>query len=437
MKPWDVAIIGGGILGPSIAYWLSTRYDARIAVIEQETDVAKHASGRNTGVIHRPFYLHPEKSRLSAQSSLLSYDLWRRYAEERGLPWKVVGTLKLAMRENEVNQLETYMRWAEANDMEDGEVELLDAGQVGKVEPHVKCVAAVHAKKETAVDFRTFTRELRRDAESNCVKFLLRRRVRSLSLANEGLQMDVEGSRQPHQARYVVNCAGGDAMDLAHSLGVGLEYTDLHFRGEYWRVGSSFTHLAGRNIYSVPRHTDFPFLDPHWIVRASGEREIGPNAVPVTSPWTYDGFYENLPSLFQKVWEPPLGNKARLLVSPTFLSLALGEALGSISKVLLATRVRRFLPDLREDMLLERGTAGIRSSVIDRHGNFIREVLELEGRASTHVLNYNSPGATGAPAYTASLIDKLESGGHLGHLRLRSAPLRESWNFDEVVAAFD
>ncbi len=437
MKPWDVAIIGGGILGTSIAYWLSTRFDARIAVIEQETDVAKHASGRNTGVIHRPFYLHPEESRLFARSSLISYDLWRRYAEERGLPWRVVGTLKLALCEEEVDQLDTYMRWAQLNRMEEGEVELLDARQVGHIEPHVRCVAALHAKKEAAVDFGAFTRELRKDAESNGVKFLLRRRVRSLSSTDEAVQMDVEGSRQPHQARYVINCAGGDAIDLAHSLGVGLEYTDLHFRGEYWRVGADFSHLARRNIYTVPRHPAFPFLDPHWIVRASGEREIGPNAVPVTSPWTYDGFYENLPSLFQKVWEPPLGNKARLLVSPTFLSLVLGEVFGSISKPLLATRVRRFLPDLREDMLDGRGTAGIRSSVIDRHGNFIREVLELEGRASTHVLNYNSPGATGAPAYTVSLIKRLESREHLEHLKRKSQSLRDPWDFEEVIAAFD
>ncbi|MCJ2520555.1 MAG: FAD-dependent oxidoreductase, partial [Candidatus Thermoplasmatota archaeon] len=232
MKPWDVAIIGGGILGTSIAYWFSTRYDARIAVIEQETDVAKHASGRNTGVIHRPFYLHPEKGRLFARSSLLSYDLWRRYAEERGLPWKEVGTLKLALRENEVNQLETYMRWAEENGMEEGEVELLDAEQVGNLEPHVKCVAALHVKKETAVDFGAFTRELRKDVEANGVRFLLKRRVLSLSSNDEGVEMDVAGSREPHQAKYVINCAGGDAMDLAHSLGAGLEYTDLHFRGE-------------------------------------------------------------------------------------------------------------------------------------------------------------------------------------------------------------
>lgn len=346
-------------------------------------------------------------------------------------------SLKLAAREDEVGQLDTYMRWAQLNGLEEGEVEMFDARQVEKLEPHVRCAAALHAKKETVVDFGAFTKELRNDAASNGVKFLMRRRVLGLSSTDDGVQVDVEGSRQPHEARYVVNCAGGDAVDLAHSLGVGLEYTDLHFRGEYWSIKAEFGHLASRNIYTVPRHPEYPFLDPHWIIRASGGREIGPNAVPVDGPWTYYGFYEDLSTLFQKAWEPPLGNKARLLFTPTFLSLALKEVLGSISKAILTARVRRFLPGLREDMLLERGTAGVRSSLIDRRGYFIGEVLELEGSASTHVLNYNSPGATGAPAYTASLMERLEGEGHLEHLRTRSQPLDEPWSFEEVVAAFD
>ncbi len=132
-----------------------------------------------------------------------------------------------------------------------------------------------------------------------------------------------------------------------------------------------------------------------------------------------------------------MGNKARLLVSPTFLRLALEEALGSISKSLLATRVRRFLPSLGAEMLVERGTAGIRSPIIDRHGTFIKEVLELEGPVSTHVLNYNSPGATGAPAYAAFLTERLEVGGYLEHLKPKSPPISDPWNLEEVVASSD
>ena len=59
MEPWDVTIVGGGVLGTSVAYWLANRYEGRIAVLEKEVDVAAHTSRRNTGVVHRPFYLDP------------------------------------------------------------------------------------------------------------------------------------------------------------------------------------------------------------------------------------------------------------------------------------------------------------------------------------------------------------------------------------------
>ena len=99
MKKYDIAIIGGGILGTTISYWLSTLYDIKICVIEKETDVAKHTSTRNTGVVHSPFYLDPEKRRISAISSLVSHDLWETMAKEKQLPWFEVGSIEVALEE--------------------------------------------------------------------------------------------------------------------------------------------------------------------------------------------------------------------------------------------------------------------------------------------------------------------------------------------------
>ena len=51
MQKYDIAIIGGGILGTTISYWLSVLYDLKICIIEKESDVALHSSTRNSGVI--------------------------------------------------------------------------------------------------------------------------------------------------------------------------------------------------------------------------------------------------------------------------------------------------------------------------------------------------------------------------------------------------
>ena len=89
------------------------------------------------------------------------------------------------------------------------------------------------------------------------------------------------------ECNLLINAAGGGALDIAHRLGLAKQYTDLHFRGEYWYVDEPFASRISRNIYSIARFKEFPFLDPHFIVRANGKREIGPNAVLVSGPGAY------------------------------------------------------------------------------------------------------------------------------------------------------
>ena len=82
MKKFDIAIIGGGILGTSISYWISSIFDYSVCVIEKESSVAQHTSGRNTGVVHTPFYLDPEKKKIFAKTANISYDMWKKLAKK-------------------------------------------------------------------------------------------------------------------------------------------------------------------------------------------------------------------------------------------------------------------------------------------------------------------------------------------------------------------
>jgi L-2-hydroxyglutarate oxidase len=435
VKPWDVTVVGGGILGTTVAYWLAARYEGRIALVEREADVARHTSRRNTGVIHRPFYLDPVRRRLFARTAGVSYRLWKAFAAAKGLPWKEIGTMEVATEPGQVRTLEKYRRWAAENGMAEDEVELLDGREVRRREPYVRCGAGLFVRTDTGVDFAAFTRALRADAEALGARFLLRAPVVGVRVRDDGLALRLAGRSEPIVTRFLVNCAGGEAVDIAHLVGVAEQYTDLHFRGEYWVVDPAHANMARTNLYAVPRHPEMPFLDPHWVVRADGRREIGPNAVPVSGPYAYDGLVGPLSEAVAKVFEPPLRNKARLLVSKDFLALATEEWLSSLSKSVMAERVRRFLPPLRDEHLLHRGTAGVRASVVDRDGAILKEALEFFGPSSYHLLNFNSPGATGAPAFAAYVVRRLEEGGHIAHLR---GPRREGkafWDFDGVLAS--
>src|SRR3989449_11718540 len=97
LEKCDIAIIGGGLLGTTISYWLSTLYDISILEIEKEPDVAIHTSSRNTGVVHSPFYLNPEKKRRIAKAALESHIMWNKYADRKNLPCKTLRTLEAAL----------------------------------------------------------------------------------------------------------------------------------------------------------------------------------------------------------------------------------------------------------------------------------------------------------------------------------------------------
>ena len=185
------------------------------------------------------------------------------------------------------------------------------------------------------------------------------------------------------------------------------------------------------NIYRPPELPSYPFLDPHFVVRADGSRHIGPNAVVVPGPYVYSGAGF---SSIARFLERPLGPKAKLLASSDFLSLVAAEWKSSLSKKAMCARVRRFVPGLSPGVLNRRAVFGVRSSVIGRSG-FIPEALVLKGECSFHVINYNSPGASGAPAFSAMAVKELQDGGYLDGLRPRGASaLIPGWDFAAVSA---
>ncbi|MDO8582342.1 MAG: FAD-dependent oxidoreductase [bacterium] len=434
-----IAIIGGGILGTMLAYELSFRTsDVKIIVLEKEDDVARHTSGRNTGVLHRPFYCDPKTKKKFAQCAKESYGFWKAYAEKKYLPWKEVGTIEVAFDAAGVQHLQQYKQWSLQNGMRDDEVRLLTPEEVRAIEPNVRCAGALLCSTDTAVDFGAFTRALKDDAMKNGVEFLFgcevkeiiekkdeieiryRRFITPLTSSynkrgvDRSLPLKVRGSwRGLHEeglrVNYLVNCAGGNALRIAHMMGVAREYADVNFRGEYRIVEGKSARLASRNIYTVPRHSAFPFLDPHYVVRADGRVEIGPTAVPVFGAYAYRGFGESARSAFQKMCERPLINKLRLFTNLEFLTLCAQEWKSALSCRTMVRRVQKFLPALDIADCRSCGNAGVRASLIDRNGRFVPEAIEISGSRSLHILNYNSPGATGAPAYARLLTGRILS----------------------------
>jgi len=424
----NVAIIGGGLLGTCISYWLSSLYDIEVAVIEKESEVAMHTSSRNTGVVHSPFYLNPEKKGKLAKAAFVSYDLWKRFAEKKGLTWKTVGTLEIALDDTQHQILEKYLKWGVQNGISEKDLELLDRNEVTKKELNVSCHSALFCKADVAVDYGKLTQELKNESQKNGTKFLLNHKVESVENKNQPI-LNFENKTQL-SCDFVINCAGGYSLDIAKKFGVAMQYSNLHFRGEYWIAQKEYTDLVKTNIYSVPNYPDFPFLDPHWILRADGRSEVGPNAVPVPSPEIYSGYVGNVETFISKLIDVITGNARNLLLNADFMNLVAKEWLSSVSKVVMIERVQKFIPKVKPEYFLERGTAGIRTPIITPEGKFLPDVMEIESPNSYHILNYNSPGATGAPAYSAYVVKSLQEKGLLDY----TTHSKESiWNFEKTI----
>ena len=260
---FDIGIVGAGVLGVTIAYWLSKVSNCSIALIDKESGVAVHTSSRNTGVIHRPFYLSPDKKRIFARAAQKSYFLWQDLAKKYYLPWLEVGTLEVAIQDSQLETLFQYKNWAAKNGMDESEVEVLDSEGVRKVEPLVHCAGAIHSKKDTAVKYGDLTNCVFDLAKRNGVKFIRDSDLTQIEDDSSSLNLDLRsksGSSSKVSCGFMINAAGGNSIDIAHKLGLAGQYTDLHFRGEYWLVDDTFGQKVSRNIYSVAKHKEFPFL---------------------------------------------------------------------------------------------------------------------------------------------------------------------------------
>lgn len=414
----DVAVIGGGVLGLCIAYWLSTLYDVSVTLLESEKELASVTTRRNTGVIHRPFYLDPVRKSTFAKSAQLSYYLWKDLARKNSLPWNEVGTIELAITEKDIPVLEKYAKWSAQNGMQEEEFRVMNGREIREIEPAISAVGGIYSVTDTSTDFQVLSGKLSDIIIENGVRVLTGCKVKSIrnNIGYNIISANQDGKAVTIAAGVVINAAGSSSLGIAHELGLGTEFSSLYFRGEYWKVNSEFGLKIRRNIYTIPQFREFPFLDPHLIVKHDGRREIGPNAVPVTGPSIYNGFYGRKSDIIRFILERPITPRLSLFINHKFLSLAMGEWRSSLGKRFMVNRVNKFIPGLRVDDVGGSGISGIRSSVIDRSG-FVPEAVILTGDSSAHIVNYNSPGATGAPSFALHVISKLVEKGYFDGFR--------------------
>lgn len=177
----SVVVIGAGIIGLAVANEL-VRAGNRVTVLEKETTVAAHQTGRNSGVIHSGLYYKP--GGLKASLCVAGAASMTRFAQKHNIPYDVPGKLVIASSDRQVAALRELERRGHANGVP---CDWLSAEEARTIEPHVDCVAALHVHSTGRVDYAEVTRTLAGLVAAQAGEVLLEQQVTSVTETSTGV----------------------------------------------------------------------------------------------------------------------------------------------------------------------------------------------------------------------------------------------------------
>jgi L-2-hydroxyglutarate oxidase len=379
----DVAVVGAGIVGLAVARSLSLRRPGlRVVVLDKETSIAEHQSGRNSGVIHSGIYYAPGslKARLCTQGAAAL----KQYCAERSIPTNICGKVIVATDASELPRLEELHRRA----VENGAVglELIGPERLRELEPHAAGVRALHVQGTGIVDYGLVARRFADDVVAAGGEMLLGYEVAGIAeRAGKGVRLSCPAGEV--DARNVVFCAGVYADRLARLGGGAGDPKIVPFRGDYYVLHPSARHLANALIYPVPDPA-FPFLGIHTTLRMDGSMWLGPNAVLA---FDREGYSRRQISIGDCV--ETLRTRGFRRLARKHLRTGLGEIARDASKHLFVASARKLLPELETRDVIA-GPAGIRAQAVSADGDLVEDFVLERRPGVVHVRNAPSPGAT-------------------------------------------
>ena len=395
---FDIAIIGGGIVGAATFYKLQTRYpDLSIVLIEKEGKLASHQTGNNSGVIHSGLYYKPGS--LKAKNCVAGRYELVAFAKEHHIAHDVCGKVVVATDESELQNMNKIFQNGLQNKIEG--IELIDAKRVQEIEPFVKSIGGIWVPCTGIIDFKGATEKMAEIALSMQPKSELKLNHEVIAIERSELNTTIVTNKGKVEARYLIFCGGLQADRLARKDGVKLKEQVVGFRGDYYELTPEAKHKVKNLIYPVP-NPDFPFLGVHFTRMTDGEIECGPNAVFTFKREGYGKTDFSLRDTYDA-----LTYKGTWKLFFKNMKFGIDEYRRAFSKRLFLKTLQRIIPSLTmED--IHPGRAGVRALLLAEDGD-TRDDFRFEYHAnSIHVLNAPSPAATASLAIGGQIADEAE-----------------------------
>lgn len=393
MNP-DFLVVGGGVIGISVARELKRRFGSvSVVLIEKEPACAEHASGRNSGVLHAGFYYTADS--LKARFTRDGNRELTAYCEERGIALRKCGKLVVARDESEHAGLDELLERGRRNGVP---LAAIDEGEARGIEPRARtCGRAIFSPTTASVNPVAVVRRMEADARREGVR--IKTGVEYVG-RREG---SVFTSAGVYHAGHVVNAAGLYADRVARHFGFSERYRILPFKGLYLYsdepVGAIRTH-----IYPVP-HLRHPFLGVHLTVAADGRVKLGPTAIPAFWREQYRGGENfSLRELLDIMYR-----QCGLAYSDFgFVRLA-WEELQKYSRRRMTALAGELARELRPEQYRRWGRAGIRAQLLDIKKRRLEMDFVVEGdERSSHILNAVSPAFTCCLPFARHVVDLID-----------------------------
>jgi L-2-hydroxyglutarate oxidase len=389
----DVLIVGGGIVSLTLARELLARGRENVVILEKEAELGRHASGRNSGVLHAGITYSPDS--LKARSCLRGNFLMREYCKGKGLPVLEKGKVIVARTEEEQPALDELHRRAVANG---ARVEFLDEKQLEDVEPSARTVGrALFSHFTAAVDPGLVLQSLRADLEASGRATLLLD-CEMLGRAGPGRVRTTQGEIAYSR---LVNAAGAHCDRVARQFGLAQDYRLIPFKGIYRKLREGASFPLNGNIYPVPDVRN-PFLGVHFSRSVHGEVYLGPTAIPALGRENY--------GLLSGADAGGLGILAAdavlFFANPRFREVALVEPRKYLPAFF--NRDARRLVKTFDPGLFERAQkVGIRPQLVNWKTKELVMDFLVEARDETvHVLNPSSPAFTCSMELARTMADQ-------------------------------
>jgi L-2-hydroxyglutarate oxidase len=394
----DYLIVGAGIVGLTVARELSKRHPAaRIVILEKEADIGKHASGRNSGVMHSGVYYG--SSTLKAKVCSSGAARMREFAAEHGIACNRSGKVIIATSERDLPTIDRLLQNARENGVT---AERLDEYGVKQIEPHASPYhAGIYSPDTAVIDSKAVVKKLRELLENDGVKFEFNAPLLTVDQTSKTVTIPAD----TYSYGYLFNCAGASADLVAKKFGMGLNYTLVPFKGIYYKLRPDRSHLVRSNVYPVP-DIDLPFLGVHLTRVINGDVYVGPTAIPAFGRENYGIFKGMELGESLKISSELIG---MYLENKQNFRLLVHTEVRKYLKPWFVASARKLMAEIVSDDLVPCDKVGIRPQLV----NVQTRALEMDyivekTRDTLHVLNAISPAFTSSLAFSEWIVDQAE-----------------------------